>query len=361
MLQISLKYSFCYALTKLFFGIIAITLIATPALAANMSGWSDKTVCRLLTEKPDNAEVVAEAQQRGLVCGSGANLSGKKQQAGVKSIPKNQGIVLYALNMPPKLKEQLLSQPIIKTEFDFSPYQLAVLDVPVSCRFELRRVIYDDKPEGQIENWAMATGWLNIASDGVKIKGKWRMGGLSKDPGYLENEVNLKLTKAGHLVGKMAFFLLNVTSGEVVEKPLYVELKAHKRSQPLDLKNLGKAELWTDVEDWAGGVWFLANCQESKFGEKYDRSVAGMNLRFECLNDYAKANAITGLPSKIEIAALIANLEGVTFYRSHRQIVKAGVSQKAVDLNKAALLRIVNFEGTNKAYCAKPGMYLKPQ
>ncbi len=88
------------------------------------------------------------------------------------------------------------------------------------------------------------------------------------------------------------------------------------------------ATLWTDVVDWAGGVWLIENCKESKFGEKYDRSVAGMNLRFECLNDYAKANAITGLPSKIEIAALIANLEGVTFYRSHRQIVKAGVSKK---------------------------------
>ena len=258
--EASPKRCFCFNLIKLLTGMVALSLMAVPLMAADMSGWSDKTLCRLLTGKPDNIEFLAEAQQRGLVCGSGANSSGKKKQAGVKSIPKNQGIVLYALNMSPKLKKQLLSQPIVKTEFDFSPYQLAVLDVPIVCSFELRRVEYEDKPEGQIENWAMAKGFLIMTSNGVKIKGKWRMGGLSKDPDYLKNEVNLKLTKTGHLVGKMAFFLLNVSSGEVFEKPIFVELTAHKRSEPLDIKTPDGAKLWTDVEDWAGGVWFLGNC-----------------------------------------------------------------------------------------------------
>ena len=255
-------YFYCYLnLRRLLLGLVATSLMAVPAMAADMSGWSDKTVCRLLAGKPDNAEFVAEALQRGLNCGSSAKSSGKKQKAEGKSLPKNQGIVLYALNMPPKLKAQLLSQSIIKTEFDFSPYQLAVIEEPVRCQFNLRRVQYEDKPEGQIENWNMAQGHLDISSEAVKIKGAWRMGGLSKDPGYLNNEVNLKLTRAGHLVGKMAYFLLNVHPGEVLEKPLYVELKPHKRSKPLDLKTLGKAELWTDVEDWAGGVWSLRGCK----------------------------------------------------------------------------------------------------
>jgi len=256
-------FYFTFNLARLLLGMVAASLMAVTAMAADMSGWSDKTVCRLLTGKPNNAEFVAEALQRGLNCGSSAKSSGKKQKAEGKVLPKNQGIVLYALNMPPKLKAQLLSQSIIKTEFDFSPYQLAVLDEPVRCQFNLRRVQYEEKPEGQIENWNMAQGHLDISSEEVKIKGAWRMGGLSKDPGYLNNEVNLKLTKAGHLVGKMAYFLLNVHPGEVLEKPLYVELKPHKRSQPLNLKNLGKAELWTDVEDWAGGVWSLRGCKNT--------------------------------------------------------------------------------------------------
>ena len=255
-------YFYCYLnLKRLLLGLVATSLMAVPAMAADMSGWSDKTVCRLLAGKPDNAEFVAEALQRGLTCGSGAKSSGKKQKAEGKVLPKNQGIVLYALNIPPKLKAQLLSQSIIKTEFDFSSYQIAELNVPISCRFTLQRVNYDDNPKGQIENWNMAQGRLKITSNEVSFDGVWRMGGLSNNPGYLNNEVNLKLTKAGHLVGKMAYFLLNVSPGEVLEKPLYVELKPHKRSQPLDLNSLKRAELWTDVADWAGGVWTLSGCK----------------------------------------------------------------------------------------------------
>ena len=79
-----------------------------------------------------------------------------------------------------------------------------------------------------------------------------------------------------------------------------------------------------------------------------------MTARFKCLTDYAAANDISDLPTEQEIESLTTNLEGNDYYRSHRQIVKAGISQKAVDANKAALIRVVNFEGTNAECCAKP-------
>ena len=87
---------------------------------------------------------------------------------------------------------------------------------------------------------------------------------------------------------------------------------------------------------------------------KYDRTVAGMKVRFKCLADYAEANVITDLPSEQEIESLTTNLEGNDYYRSKRQIVKAGISKEAMDANKTALVRLVNFEGTNAEYCAKP-------
>ena len=62
--------------------------MATEAIAKDMSGWSDKTVCRLLTGEPDNAEFLAEAQQRELKCDSNAKSGGTKQQVGGKLIPK---------------------------------------------------------------------------------------------------------------------------------------------------------------------------------------------------------------------------------------------------------------------------------
>ena len=87
---------------------------------------------------------------------------------------------------------------------------------------------------------------------------------------------------------------------------------------------------------------------------KYDRTVAGMKVRFKCLADYAAANDISDLPTEQEIESLTTNLEGNDYYRSKRQIVKAGISKEAMDANKAALVRLVNFEGTNDEYCAKP-------
>ena len=87
---------------------------------------------------------------------------------------------------------------------------------------------------------------------------------------------------------------------------------------------------------------------------KYDRTVSGMKVRFKCLADYAVANDISDLPTEQEIESLTTNLEGNDYYRSKRQIVKAGISKEAMDANKAALVRLVNFEGTNDEYCAKP-------
>lgn len=88
--------------------------------------------------------------------------------------------------------------------------------------------------------------------------------------------------------------------------------------------------------------------------KKYDRTVSSMKLKFKCLNDYAISNDISDLPTQTEIDMLLANLEDNEYYRSHRQIVKAGISKEAMNANKQALVRLVNFEGTNEEYCAKP-------
>jgi len=41
-----------------------------------------------------------------------------------------------------------------------------------------------------------------------------------------------------------------------------VTLTKHKRSKPINLKNLrNSAELWIDVENWQGGAMFVRNCR----------------------------------------------------------------------------------------------------
>ena len=186
-------------------------------------------------------------------------LSSEYINPSVNVIPQ---LLFYPSKLDPQFKKQLLPKLVDGGEFDVSPYQLATLIQPIACDFRLRRVVYENHVEGQIENWDMARGRMLLTNEGVKIEGQWRMGGLSRDASYLKNEVNLGLTKTGHLVGKMAYFPLTVKQGETLRKPLYIELKPHKRSKPLNINNLKDAELWTDVEDWAGGVWQLTGCKE---------------------------------------------------------------------------------------------------
>ncbi len=277
------------------------TLLVLPVLAADMSGWSDKSVCRLVMTTADNAAYLAEAQQRKLDCGTGAKSSGAKLQSEQKLLPKNQGIVFYPLKLDAQVKKQLLATPINKTEFDFSPYQLATLGQPIQCQFNLRRVSYDDHVDGRVEKWDMAKGSILLTNEGVKIEGRWRMGGLSKDSSYLKHEVNLKLTKAGHLVGKMAYFHLNISAGEALEKPLYIELKPHKRSKPLDINNPEKAELWIDVVDWGGGVWKLRRCDsEIKQLEKLKQKQKENKLRLKKNVEKIKAKKADELAKRIE-------------------------------------------------------------
>jgi len=254
---------YCKGVGAFFCSALLASLLSFPVWSADMSGWSDKTLCRLMASASGNADYLAEAKRRKLDCDSGVS-AGKKSSKSISKqglLPKNKGIVFYPLKLDPKVKQQLLANPIDKTAFDFNPYQLASLVNPIKCQFNLRRVQYTDDVKGRVEHWDMANGNMVLTNDGAKINGNWRMKGLSKDPSYLKHEVNLKLTKAGHLVGKMAYFHLMVNDGEALENPVYVNFTPHQRSKPLDVNNLNKGELWVDVEDWAGGVLYLKRCK----------------------------------------------------------------------------------------------------
>jgi len=252
-------------LTYLVTIMLFVSLISKPILAADMSGWSDKSVCRLAASNLESPEYVAEAHRRNLECGLSLRVVSSNSDSRPKpqkiSLLDNEGVIFYPSKLTPEEMQQLLDIPIHKTSFDFSPYQVASLSTPIRCQFNLRRVLYSGGTQGSLERWNMAQGVIHFTTGGVNIEGNWLMGGLSQNSSYLKNEVNLKLTKTGHLVGKMAYFHLNVSNGEVVKNPLYVELKPHKRSKPLNITHPKDAELWTTVEDWAGGAWSLKRCK----------------------------------------------------------------------------------------------------
>ena len=65
--------NFCFRLVCL----LTVSVMATHALSQDLSGWSDKTLCRQLLKNPDNTDYVQEADSRGLACGSSTQSSTK--------------------------------------------------------------------------------------------------------------------------------------------------------------------------------------------------------------------------------------------------------------------------------------------
>ena len=183
-----------------------------------------------------------------------------------KSESNNSEIKIYEVSFAPEVLDELLNLVVSKTEFDFSKYKLTNNEDDFQCRFNMTRIVYENIKEGKEEGWNIAEGNINIRGSNVEFgnNAKWRMGGLSSDPSYMRDQVNLKLTDDGHIIGKMAYFNLNVDDGEVPINPMYPILTQHKRSSPINLskKSFTNAKLFIDVEDWAGAVMYIRNCKK---------------------------------------------------------------------------------------------------
>ena len=183
-----------------------------------------------------------------------------------KSESNDSEIKIYEVSFAPEVLDELLNLVVSKTDFDFSEYKLNQNEDDFQCRFTMTRIVYENIKEGKEEGWNIAEGNIDIRGSNVEFgsDAKWRMGGLSSDPSYMRDQVNLKLTEDGHIVGKMAYFNLHVDNGEVPINPMYPILTEHKRSTPINLSNKSytNAKLFIDVEDWAGGVMYVRNCKK---------------------------------------------------------------------------------------------------
>ncbi len=80
--------------------------------------------------------------------------------------------------------------------------------------------------------------------------------------------------------------------------------------------------------------------------EKYDRSVSGLNARFECLFKEARDGGIGGLPNEQQVSMLIEKIKDNQHYRTSRHLQKFGLPKEMVKKHKALLLRLINFEGS---------------
>ena len=247
--------------------------LSAVSTAGYLDDWTDDQLCGWMDNPSPPAHIVAEVKKRGISCEGGkAVATSPKTSTTTKSTSTtkskastaNSDITIYEVVFSPSVLQELLDRVISKLDYDFSKHKLANNVKDLSCTFKIRRVVYKNSELGEIENWNMAQGTIKIQGSDVEISegSFWRTGGLSTDPSYLQDEVNIKLTEDGHLVGKMAYFTHGVKQGEVPREPLYVTLTKHKRSKPINLKSIGdSAALWIDVEDWAGGIMRISRCK----------------------------------------------------------------------------------------------------
>ena len=223
---------------------------------------------------PDGSDPIRSVSDDGTYfvfsCG-GNNSSNSSSQSSSSSsnssLTKDASIITYEVVFAADVLQELLERVLSKTDFDFSKHKLTSNADNWRCNFIMRRVNYEDSVGGTIESWSSARGAVVISGSKISFaKGSaWEMGGLSTDPSYLQDEVNLKLTHDGHIVGRMAYFIYGVQEGEVPVSPRYVSLTKHKKSKPIDSSNMKKtnAELWIDIEDWAGGIIRIKSCKQT--------------------------------------------------------------------------------------------------
>ena len=108
--------------------LLCVSLMATHALSQDLSGWSDKTVCRLVKATPDNVEYRTELTSRGLSCGDAIK----------SSQPDND----LAPNIDSELFDGWILADEAKEMFDNHVKQSALLKVPLPS---VNRVIKDYK------------------------------------------------------------------------------------------------------------------------------------------------------------------------------------------------------------------------
>jgi endonuclease YncB( thermonuclease family) len=182
----------------------------------------------------------------------------------IKSHSADLDIEIYETVFSPGILDELLNRVVSKLDYDFCKHKLANNVKSLSCDFKISQVDYFEVEAGVVQNGFLAKGKINIKGSKLVFSRDsfWDTRGLSSDPTYLRDEVNIKLTKDGYLVGKMAYFGQFINEGQVPIEPDYPTLTKHKRSKPINLKSIGNsAELWIDVYDWAGGIMFLSSCK----------------------------------------------------------------------------------------------------
>jgi len=254
-----------------------ISMMSSP-LAGYLDDWTDEALCGWMEQPSPPEYIVKEVKKRAIFCNNALPVDPKAASDKSLNALKNSGIKIYDIIFSDEIKEELIKLvPLSSIEGYinlFKNYQLAYVQDQISCSFNIKKASYDENYEGTIQNREIANGSIYFKGTDVTFDGQWKMGGLSNDPKYFNEEVDIRLTKDGHFVGKMAYFNLLVEKDAASENPMYVELQKHPQSKPFNYKEYNKsAEIWINIGTSAGGVMKISNCKDRKQIEKDGKQI----------------------------------------------------------------------------------------
>ena len=141
-----------------------------------LADWPDDSLCQWMVNPSPPEHIVKEVERRGIGCDGGkavaasTNKSKNKPQANLEkktasksnTSGKDSEIKIYDVEFTPGVLDELLNLIISKTDYDFSAYQLSSNANNYTCGLSIKRIIYENNPEGDVENWNMLTGNLEF-------------------------------------------------------------------------------------------------------------------------------------------------------------------------------------------------------
>jgi hypothetical protein len=160
-------------------------LFAANVVSADyLDDWPDDALCGWMQQSSPPEYIAEEVKKRGILCTDG--IASIDPNASSDQSSGNSGIEIYDIVFSEDVLEELIQIAPQESAADFTKsfkqYQLANLQSSLTCGFKLQRVVYENNPEGEIEDWNMAQGSLIINGSKVTLEGRWKTGGLSNDP-----------------------------------------------------------------------------------------------------------------------------------------------------------------------------------
>jgi hypothetical protein len=97
----------------------------------------------------------------------------------------------------------------------------------------------------------------------------------------------------------------------------------------------------------------LSICDGKLCPPTYDRTILGLQARFDCWINHERSLDAKSLPTQFDLDTIIGNITGNKFYLSKNRILLSGVPSKVMAEHSKDIVRLINYTFSNERFCEK--------